>query len=234
MAIITAYKCEVTGKIFEEETQYTRHTKKLLAEQRKREKIIRKELNKEKWWQNNFWNRVKSIAQLKAAILQHSDVLAKNGLEKYWPGDKKLLATPVVNISIDLSYSKQVSNTHSCPHNGVTNFCRNKDFPQSYPGLIGRIDYSVRTYKDQTYRYPGSSDMWSGTRIHTCSGGGGGSRMQKGILTQSFGYGVTLFFDDWPAMANEYEKAMIWIALNDSKHANVNSLVNKWNPASAY
>ena len=39
----------------------------------------------------------------------------------------------------DLVYSDKVSNTHSCPENGITNWYGKPELPHGYPGWKGRI-----------------------------------------------------------------------------------------------
>jgi hypothetical protein len=100
----------------------------------------------------------------------------------------------VTILGLKLSYSDLISNSHDCPHNGITNWDRKKllqdgsPAPQGYPGFSGRIQF-------QTSNDPVgfSSDIFKGTRIRTGGGGGGG----RNIYT----FGVSFFLDDWPAIA---------------------------------
>lgn len=234
---IVAWKCEETGKIFEEHDAYTKHVRKIAAARRKQLKAEKAVHDKIKFMEDNFWNRVRSLDQLKAAILQHCDVLALNGVENYWSSFRrqKLNPTPLTEFeTFRLHWNENVSNSHSCPHNGVTNFGLKNNLPTGYPGWKGRFDYRVRTDSNQLHSYPGSSDMWRGTRIHTGTGGGGGHRIKNGVYEQGFGYDVRLFANDWPAMAAEYERAQVWLILKDDTTTNIDQLVNSWNPAETY
>lgn len=231
MTIITAYKCPDTGKLFEHEEKYQKHREKVLAKlaiQQKVESALKLERT---WWEKNFWHSVKSISQLKAAIMLHRDVLAARGLKNYLSDNLTsrytLKPTPVVNFSMfSASWSESVSNSHSCPHNGVINWCeKHNNRPTGYPGWHGRLEYQVQSYLGQENSYPGDSDMWTGTRIHTGTGGGGG--FNKKTFTQSFGYDIKLWADDWPAMAEAYraESFKLRLANSDINEYHLNSLV---------
>lgn len=192
------------------------------------------------WWNDNFWNKVKSLPQLKAAILIHAEAFGANGLKHYWPSnDKNKMPIPrlVIWNNFDLRYSDKVSNSHRCPHNGETNWGgKKKDVPTGYPGWLGRFEYRVEWVKKFSSAYPGSSEMWECTRIQSGTGGGGGFTLHNGSKEnglQSFGFGVELFAADWPAMANEYDKAAVWKLLNNDTRR-VDEIVNEWNPVEDY
>lgn len=195
----------------------------------------------EQWFADNFWNKVRSIDQLQAAIIHHSNVFADNGIKNYFSSKKKLKPTPIIRYKFfTLFWSNTVSNTHCCPYNGVINSYYNKNFPTSYPGWTGRMGYFVQSYKDQNHCYPGGSDLWNNTRINTGTGGGGGNRNNL-TYEQYFEYEITLFADDWPLMKKEYEKVILLSYLKN-KNTNekitspdyLNYVVNKHNSAEDY
>lgn len=234
MSIITAYKCDKTGKLFEDRFKYLRHLKKVARDRLTNRQIDRAHRLEQQWWHDNFWNRVQSLAQLQAAILHHRDVFAANGVKNYWNG-RSLNPTPIIEfISFNLTWSDSVSNTHSCTHNGVLNFYRDPSKPKGYQGWIGSIGYDVQSFSNQLSSYPGSSDMWNNTRIHTGSGGGGGHKNQKINNRQYFSYGVKLFADDWPKMKKAYEHTSVIHLLNGSENQSLDHLVNKLYPAEDY
>ena len=72
MSVITAYKCDSTGKLFEDKAKYQKHIRKIAYERRVQRKIDAAHKADIQWWHDNFYNRVKSMAQLQAAILHHS------------------------------------------------------------------------------------------------------------------------------------------------------------------
>jgi len=240
MSVITAYKCDTTGKLFEDKAKYQKHIRKVAADRRVQRKIEAAHKADIQWWHDNFWNKVKSLHQLQAAILYHSDVFAARGVKNYHSGNK-LKPTPIIKFeAFQISYRDSVSNSHNCPHDGVTNFNQSynrqqgKNLPEGYPGWRGRFDYTVQSHAKQLHSYPGSSDMWGGTRIHTgTGGGGGGTPEQEKMFQQNFGYDVNLFASDWPVMALEYEKAKTFkILTNDGR--SLDQIVNEWHPAESY
>lgn len=232
MSIITAYKCDETGKLFDDRTKYIRHLKKVAKDRLLVKKIERNHRSDQQWWHDNFWNRVRSLAQLRLAILHHRDVFAINGVKNYLTS-KTLKPTPIIDFQVfSLSWSSQVSNSHDCPHDGVINFWRrDESLPISYPGWTGRIEYTVQSFPDQLGCYPGSSDMWKNTRIHSGTGGGGGHEDQRKNNCQSFGYDFYLFASDWPAMTDAYNKTITWASLSDR---NIDDMVNEFYPAEDY
>lgn len=236
MSVITAYKCDTTGKLFEDKTKYQKHIRKIAADRRIQRKIDAAHKTEIQWWHDNFWNKVKSLAQLQAAILHHRDVFATRGVKNYHGGYGRLKPTPIIKFKIfRLYYQDSVSNSHSCPHDGVTNWGgRNESAPRGYLGWQGRFDYIVQSHDKQLHSYPGSSEMWTGTRIHTGTGGGGGAKPEEEkLFLQNFGYDIKLFASDWPAMAEEYEKAKTFKILSNDDRS-LDQLVNEWNPGSSY
>lgn len=254
MSVITAYKCDATGKLFEDKKKYQTHIRKIAAERRRQRKIDEAAKSDQMWWADNFWNKVQSIAQLRRAIIVHADVFAARGVKNSWYGPKfKLQPTPVVDITVlKLPHSDLVSNSHAAPHNGVTNWGGKKllnngePAPTGYPGWRGRIDYIVQTYKGQTGCYPGSGDMWKGTRIHTGTGGGGHTRVDNNRILQSFGFDICLYEADWPALAAAYaeanlerDKALQWYLLKNNGSSwgfdfDCDAWVNQKYPADGY
>jgi hypothetical protein len=242
MSVITAYKCDTTGKLFEDKAKYQKHIRKIAYERRVQRKIDAAHKADLQWWHDNFWNRVKSLAQLQAAILHHKDVFAARGVKNYFSGIRdKLKPTPIIKFkTFQIRYRDSVSNSHNCPHDGVTNFSQSynrqqgKNIPEGYPGWQGRFDYTVQSHDKQLHSYPGRSEMWIKTRIHTGTGGGGGANPEEEkLFLQNFGYDVKLFASDWPAMAEEYEKANVFkILVNDQR--SLDQIVNEWHPAESF
>lgn len=235
MSIITAYKCDVTGKLFEDEKKYQKHVDAINRKLAHERKINESYKPDQQWWNDNFYNRVKSIAQLEAAILHHRAAFAANGVKNYSTNLRLLQLTPIIKFNkLSIAYREKVSNSHHCPHNGMTNFLMDSlKGPTSYPGWIGYIDYTVQSYKNQLYAYPGGSDMFRNTRIFT-GNGSGGYHYDDPNHTQSFGYDIKLFASDWPAMANEYEKVKVYNIMRGYPDIDIDSIVNEWNPAENY
>lgn len=91
---------------------------------------------------------------------------------------------------LELYWRDDCSNTHSCPHNGVTNFSSVDTKPVGYPGWSGRIKFEA------SHDFPTFfSDMFRGTRIHTGTGGGNGFK---------YSCEVKFFDDDWPGLSGPH------------------------------
>jgi len=215
---ITAWKCPDTGLLFEDQKRFNAHRRILLEEQRKRNAAAQLAADNHQWWVDNFWNKACSVEHIRKLILKHKDKFAENAIKNY--REPKLKGSPrIVDIVFErVKYNDSVSNTHSCPHNGVTNWGGSKDAPRGYPGFTLNLDYSVEALGSESGQYPGSSSMWENTRIHTGSGGGGGFIVHKGSSpragVQTFRYSVNIFLDDFPKMKEEIEKAKVWHKLS--------------------
>lgn len=238
--IITAYKSTHDGKLFEDKAKYVKHLRKIAAERRYDRKIQKINQDRTEFLRKNFWEGVKSPDQLVQALKVHAEWIGLNGLANERFYTKKRPPGPPLFKSCNLSlhYSDQVSNTHSCPHNGVTNWnqAHNRrqglNLPEGYPGLRGRLDYKVEWYSAWEGWYPGGSDMWKDTRVHTGTGGGGGFKAYETDKTkglQSFGYDVTLFFDDWPGLKQAFDQARMWLILQEGEEVDIQRVVKKMN-----
>lgn len=166
---IEAWKCEADGKIFEHKESYKKHLAKLARARRAVKAKPLREATEAKWWNDNFYNNVKSPAQLQAAILYHADEIGKRALDRYWLADR-CKGYPVVFefVKFDLKYKESVSNSHSCPVNGVQNWGGDVKLPdgtpapRGYPGLQGWLEY--RTVSSTGYTNLSGSNLWEGTR----------------------------------------------------------------------
>ena len=77
---------------------------------------------------------------------------------------------PLTGIKWELYHNQSVSNSHSCPKNGVMNWSGNKSLPRSYPGWNGRL--WLRYGKDKFHSGNGfGSDMVEGSLTYTGTGG---------------------------------------------------------------
>lgn len=134
----------------------------------------------------------------------------------------------LVLLKLDLTYSDKVSNTHSCPRNGKTNWRWHNHLPKGYPGWKGRVwaFYS----KQQPWM---SSDVFGNSLIHTGSGGYGvysigdpikasiqfredsSSYTYNGQYVYPVSYGCEVFLDDLPAYKKVIEKEIL---IHDKKY----------------
>lgn len=105
-----------------------------------------------------------------------------NDWEKIPPND--------FSVKIQHLYVKhgKVSNSHSCPVGGITNWGGKDDLPRFYMGWRGRIKFVTSHY------LPGhASNYFKIMGIHTGSGGGGRNHYE---------YDVSFFDDDWSGIAS--------------------------------
>lgn len=119
----------------------------------------------------------------------------------------------LLGLCFRVNYSDQVSNTHSCPRNGVTNWNKHSHKPTGYPGFSGRV-WARYAHKVSGF----GSDVFSGTDCHTGTGGCGGyegpwetlisqywkarralpkSKQKTLAEPVCFSWDVKIFLDDW-------------------------------------
>ncbi len=199
--IAKAYVCPWTEKLFSTKRGYVNHLKVLRTERmHKRAKYLRHRRKLEDLWNQPTFDAVIQWIHL------NPEVFWENAKRMGWSTDAKrwdsIRDTFTLTIKyLELTYNDSVSNTHACPHNGVTNWGgrdTNKDgspAPRGYPGFRGRIEYQISEGCPSS-----SSDALRSTRIHTGSGGGGGNNY--------YGYDVTFFLDDWPGIKNTLKEEM--------------------------
>jgi hypothetical protein len=230
MPRVTVWKCPHTGKLFEDKTKYQTHLGRLSRERRERRRIQADRAQAQAWWlqlqQQEF-----DIMDLPALVLDHQDRFWTEAARVepwHWENigkSRRGVVCPVPTLleftRFEIHWSDSVSNTHDCPHNGVTNWGgRNKledgtPAPRGYPGWSGRVEWIVRWPREWDGWYPGS-DLFSGkpVRIHTGTGGGGMIDSQRyGCTVQTFGYDAKIFAADWPGMTRFHEKAKMWNTL---------------------
>jgi uncharacterized C2H2 Zn-finger protein len=201
--ISTAFKCPWTDQIFGTKKGYLSHLKVLRAN-RMHSNIrakIRQRKTDEFHNQSSFeaiidWVEMNPDYFFEIA-LQYSNWrnIKESDRSKFW-----------VKITyLDITYSNSVSNSHSCPKNGVTNWGGKRTLkdgtpaPNGYPGWSGRIEFQVSPDIDIS-----GSDLFKSTGINTGSGGG--------VRGGKYGYSVEIFESDWPGL----EKVNLFNRLKDT------------------
>jgi hypothetical protein len=190
-----AYICPWTEKLFATKKSYLTHlktlrTNRMWAQARRR----RFQQRLAEMWNLNSFEKIVEWAE------RNSDVFWQNGKNHGWTSDVKQWDAIRDDFCIKITYigvnwNDCVSNTHDCPHNGVTNWSSDEDKPKGYPGWTGRIQFKL------SHRIPGfSSNLLEGTRIHTGSGGGGGD---------TYSYSVAFFEEDWPGLSKARTMAIL-------------------------
>jgi uncharacterized C2H2 Zn-finger protein len=225
MSQITVWKCDQTGKLFEDQTKYKSHLRKLARERAtKRRLTVMEAVANQKW--NELYECEQSIEQWRDMVIANQNMFWAEAA-KHDPYDwrhvgkthgrkKDSVVCPVPELleftQFDVHWNPKVSNSHSCPHNGVTCWSSREaedGRPQSYPGWNGRVEWIVKWPKEWDGFYLGG-DLFSGgtfrtgrQRAHTGTGGGGGMRYSEkhGCHVMSFGYDFRIYAADWPGMA---------------------------------
>lgn len=188
---IEAWKCQSSGKLFEVEAEYISHKRKLARARTAQLKKRRLAQERDQCWIDLQYEKF-DITQLAEKLVARQEI--------YWPDTKSNL----INLKIDVTYSKLVSNTHCCPKTGIQNWHCYNDKPRGYPGWSGRIYWEVNTkdvsdsnrFRNNSYIHPGS--------------GSGGSRLDG---NKTYQYSVSIFADDWPGLALYREKQLMWSIL---------------------
>jgi hypothetical protein len=207
MPKVMVYKCPHTGRLFEKKNEYDRHLRSLSRDRSyERKEAEKRAALAERWRQ--FRESITDVAQLPNAIIEHQDLFWYTAsLNASFMGDfevcRKTGIWPklVEFTEFRLQYSDSVSNSHSCPVDGVTNWGgRVEGAPRGYPGWSGRADWISEWPHKLGGHYP-SGQLLKGSRIHTGTGGGGGSIMRKNTECQSHGYHIELFLTDWEGLA---------------------------------
>lgn len=193
--IISAYKCDTTGKLFDDKGKYIKHLRKI-AKKNLYEKRVLKVKKTPEWWQENVWNKIKSISQLTRFITENNHLFV----------DRRSLDSKIVSVNFSqLNFSEHISNSHSCPHNGVTNWLSKPNKPAGYPGISGRISYTI-TSESASF----DSDRFDSTRIHTHGGGSVDS-----VDGKSYSYQIRMFFDDWPGLKSSFDEAKTFLLMDN-------------------
>lgn len=132
-----------------------------------------------------------------------------NAFDNKW----RVILPRILSIKVNCTYYDNISNTHSCPRNGIRNWSRDKDKPTGYPGWQGRIsayfndcriiiDAPASKKGQRHYEYTvyiGSSIIENAMGFSTGTGGGG---------THS-SFDIKIFKDDWPSFKHEITMAKL-------------------------
>jgi hypothetical protein len=227
MSVITVWKSDADGKLFEDKTKYQKHLRKLARERLVRRKLEIVEAKTDLVWAE-LYEREQSIEQWRDMIIAEQDLFWAEAarVDEYdWRivGKKrKGVVCPVPRLlefdEFRLHWSDEVSNGHSCPVGGVTNWGgRDESAPRGYPGWHGRLSWVYAWPKEWDGHYLGG-DLFGGfgnqgrARAHTGSGGSGGTVYSKkhNCFVTRCGYSFEIFAADWPGLARYREKQLVW------------------------
>jgi hypothetical protein len=218
MSQVLVWKSDADGKLFEDKTKYTAHLRKLGRSRQEARKIEQAELDRRSVLDR--MGQVSSIDELNQFIKDNWEFFYYTGARHNdWKRGRSSVARnfhEYIDVRLSNLTIGNISNSHSCPVGGVTNWSpswnEDKTVPTNYPGWRGRIDIRVRTplkkYKGEVYSDDGyGSDYFNGTGIDTGSGGGGGTK--DGVV--SYSYDVRIWAAHFPVIW-EKEIKQLWIA----------------------
>ena len=236
MSIITAYKSDVDGKIFEDKSKYQAHLRTLARHRNAQRKLQVAEAVKDAAWAE-LYEREQSIDDWCQMVIDNQHLFwaeAAAGDPRDWEcvgkkhgRGKNAMVVPapkLLKITHDLRWSDMVSNSHSCPVGGVTcwsSYEAKDGRPRGYPGWTGRIDWLVEWPKELDGYFLGGDLFSRGTfqsgrqRAHTGTGGGGSGHFNREFNTwcQRPGYDFRIYASDWPGLARYYQKRKMWATL---------------------
>jgi hypothetical protein len=193
--VVTAFQCPWTNKVFVTKKAYVAHLK-VLREDRIHGAIRDRNHNRlltNLSEQHSFQDIIMWIENHPEFFLDRA-IRSGSGLgrnletlrDKFW-----------IKITyIDARWSESVSNSHSCPRGGKTNWGHlREDAPRGYPGWAGRIEFETSHdvgFCSEVFRYLG---------INTGTGGGFSCAWR-------YGYDLKMFATDWPNLtaARAFEK----------------------------
>lgn len=196
---IEVYKCRFTGKLFElkQKKSYIKHLEELRKDM-KAEREFARIRNTFAAWLAAEKEKIVHVDMIVPWILKNQRYLMKscNALNVHaWSGDKFHPVTDeFTKMTLKATYNPLVSNTHTCPHNGVTNWGgRVPGAPHGYPGFRIEIAGCLKRHKKNMGSYP-YSGVLKLIRIHTSCGGGG---------NENWSYSGEIFLADWPGLGQQ-------------------------------
>ena len=209
MSQVLVWKSDTDSKLFEHKDQYLKHLKKL-AQARVRQRQVARVKQHRAEFLTNMGATVTCIKELREFIAANWQWFTANGaIQNGWREQTKSTSHHrLVDIGIDVRWSDHVSNSHSCPRDGVQNWGGNNLMPDGtlapkfYPGWQGQIRFKVDP-GSTTHETVCGADYFRNTTINTGSGGGANERQ----------YEVRLFAADFPAMTLAREQARVWAAV---------------------
>ena len=191
---VQARQCPFTGKLFKEENieKYILHLEKV--------RNLNREKNLHIYLRSTFkdWlaEEKKSIISVdmivpwflknQRHIMDAANSMNVSDREKFYVDDN------FTEIELTNSYyTSYLSNTHSCPDTGVTNWGgKNTNLPIGYKGWAAIISGTLDRKSKYMYEYPVSRAL---NLVGIKTGTGGGSN-------NGFQWSCSVFLDDWPGL----------------------------------
>lgn len=195
---IIAYKCVDTGSIFEDISKYRSHRRKVCTSLKAAEEESKKAAEFKEWLAKEK-SKITCVSMIGPWVLENQVKLmeASNFFRCSSFNDQ-------FDINIDrfekyeitnVVYHDLISNTHSCPENGVTNWGGiDPTSPTGYAGWRCRINGSLIRESKNNSLYP-HSGISKFIRLFTGTGGGGNN---------DWTYDANIFLDDWPGLIQQW------------------------------
>ncbi len=242
MSVITVWKSDEDGKIFEDKKKYQNHLRKLAQVRRTRRQLEINEALQDAVW-NKLYEREQSIEDWADMVINKQELFWAEAAKhdaydwKIVGHTRKGVVCPVPRLleftEFSLRWSDSVSNSHSCPIGGVTNWGGREKMkdgspaPSGYPGWTGRVEWICAWPKEWDGHYLGGDIFSAGSfrtgrqRAHTGTGGGGGMRYSEKhkCYVMSHGYDFRIYAADWPGLTRYHEKRVMWNRLADREFA---------------
>ena len=189
-------KCRFTGKIFEEKDlkKYAIHLRNLRAERAEKRKLDKVRTTFTAWL-NREKKKILHPEDIPAWFLKNQrrimDAVTAGFGNRGFDKGRFYATDEFTKFQFEtIRYSPYVSNTHVCPEGGVTNWGSEDGLPTGYKGWATHANGTLKRNKNHQGDYPYSSAL-NAVGLKTGSGGGG---------NESWGYGVSIFLDDWPGL----------------------------------
>jgi len=184
--VSNAFRCPWTSKIFGTKQAYVKHLR-ILREDRIHRAIrarIQNKIFEEFINQDSFEKVIEWIENHPEFFF---DRVVQRGRDGWRDRREHLRDKFWIKITyLDVRWSDNVSNSHSRPRGGVSNWGRDTSKPTGYPGWSGRIEFQL------SHDLGFGSDVFSNVGIHTGTGGG--------TSENRYGYDVKFFASDWPGL----------------------------------
>ena len=154
-----------------------------------------------------------TIDEVGQAIVKHLNInLQKEGSNR------------VIYFRWDITYSPYLSNSHSCPSKGISNWDRDKTKPTSYKGWFGRVWVG---YEKATESF--GSDPFRGVQAFPGTGGYGLYKVEEIEWFQKLdlasypclyplSWDFSIFEDDWPALLLHRKILQLGKLIKESKN----------------
>lgn len=212
MPQVLVWKSTADNKLFEDKSQYQRHLRVLATARQAARKFKAAVTVRDAFFAQMA--QIPTVKDLEQFVRDNWSHFFYNGLARSFFPKKNKGMHNLAYFELDVKWYDQISNTHHCPTNGVTNFRRNavlengEPAPRSYPGWKGRLEIGVITPKN----YDGYGSAYFENSIIKTGSGGGGYNNKKGETTYS--YEVYLFAEDFLGLLKTHEQEQIIHALS--------------------